>query len=368
MDQYIFVGGMDYEFSGVDFRIFCDNRLKRIQAANTAKKDLKFQIFDVRRGEVVVNETTYPKGVKTEKVTKTKPFDALSRANFNAAATPSGGTHYTFKERQDKAMSILDIYDAVQKVGTGDPGTLRELSIFSHAWMGGPILVNSYDDRTGHFDVPMPMGLPPVTMPYTVAGTARDPDDKDPRAQYDFIPPTMDAAALVNFQKAFHPDGIIWIWGCGFPRLVHEILHKIEHNSVYKKAGLGDAVEFTFTNLSNDHIDLLEKVLKPLIGAFPDRKKVVVKFKFLKYFFCVVTTSSYSHQLARNSKVKVFGAVMGTYAEYDTTGPLPLMSIFNGFGAHFDFYENYLGFKYDAEGRHYGAYEPGFSCAKPSVP
>jgi hypothetical protein len=140
MKRLIYVAGMDYEFKGVDFRIFADNRMRRRINANKAKDELTFMIFDVRRGEVVTNVVTYPSGKKTETPSKTTPFASLSKSNYDSS-TSSGEIHFTFKGGQRDKMSIVDVYKAVQKIGTDDPQSLIELSVFSHAWFGGPILV-----------------------------------------------------------------------------------------------------------------------------------------------------------------------------------------------------------------------------------
>ena len=363
MKTFILVAGVDYEFKGVDFRIFCTNRMKRQVAANKKKEDLTFQVFDFRKGEVVTHEFTYPGGKKTEKITplSPSPFKPIAKANYDR--TVSGGeTHYRFKDGQRDTLSVTNIYQAVQQVGVNAANTLVELSFFSHAWMGGPILVNSFDD--GAVTLAMPPLLAPT--PFALPSGQRDPDDKDPRAAKDFIAPTMDAVALANFRKAFHSAGIIWIWGCAFPRLVHEILHKIERNRAYKASGLGDDVIFKLTNFNAAQAGLLEQVLLPELGApFPDKKKIELKFKFIKHFFCKITSASYSHHIAVAANVKTLGGVMGTYSEYDS-GVLPLMSVHKGFARHFQFYKNYLGFTYDPEGRNYGFYLPGFTCPAPS--
>lgn len=362
MKHFILVAGVDYEFKGVDFRIFCDNRVKRILAANKSKDDMTFQIFDFRRGEIVTKERLFVGGKPTDKNTKLtpSPFKAVSKANYDVTVT-AGETHYYFKEGQDDIMSITDIYDAVQKIGVDAPHTLAELSFFSHAWMGGPILVNSFDD--GNFTVKLPPFSTPVSLP--LPGGMRDPDDLDPRASKDFIPPVMNASQLSNFKNAFHNAGHIWIWGCAFPRLVHEVLHKIERHPKYKDSGLGGEEVFKITNFNAAQADILEKFLRSTLGGpFPDKTNIEIKFKFLKHFFCLITEASYTHHIAKNATVKAFGGVMGTYSDYDT-GHLPLMSVYKGFAKHFTFYKNYLGFDFDPEGRKYGAYEPGFSCTPP---
>jgi hypothetical protein len=360
MKQLVLVAGMDYEFHGVDFRIYCDSRVKRTVAANRAKQDLTFTIFDVRRAEVVTHEVTYPAGKRTQKVSKLtpSPFKALSRANFDRFLV-NGEAHFRLKDSQRGLMSILDVYQAVQKIGVDAPGTLAELSIFSHGFMGGPILVNSTDDGV------MNVRIPPMSSSFRVvlAAAARDPDDFDARIK-DFSAPTMDAAALADFTNAFHADGHIWIWGCAFPRVVHEILHKIEHHPAYRPRGLGDDVRFRFRNLSDYQAEVLETGLQGVVPPFPDRRNIELEFKFLKHFACRVTRAGFSQQVASRTGITTYGAPMGTYSEYDK-GPLPLMHVHKGFTRHFTFYKNYLGFAFDPEGKKYAKHIPGFTCPAP---
>jgi hypothetical protein len=364
MEHFLFVAGVDYEFKGVDFRIFSDNRVRRLIAGNTGKKELRFDVYDVRRGELATTEVSYPGSKKVEKKTITTPFRAVSRAASYDAVTSNGETHYHFKNGQYDVMSVTDIYAAVSAIGTAAKHSLRELSFFSHGWMGGPILVNSFDDRTGQITIPSFLGGPPVPLAYTVPSTNRDPDDRDPRPQLDFIAPTMDAAALSSFSDAFHADGFVWLWGCAFPRLIHQILHKIERNTAYRDSGLANDVDFQLTNLNKDEADLLERALIPAVGAFPDKKKIELKFKHIRHFVCRATQACYAHQLASRTGVSTFGAPLGTYSEYDS-GKLPLMHVHTGFTRHFNFYKNYLGLEFDSEGRHYGKHTPGFTCPVP---
>lgn len=352
MKQFILVAGIDYERKGVDFSIFCRNRVRRVVSANRAKDDLAFHVFDVKAGTVSKHEVTYVSGKKTEKVNKTSPFTPIKNSHYDKKGSASD-VHFVFKNGQTGMMSITDVYDAVRAIGSADPGTLFELSFFSHAWHGGPILVNSFDD--GFVEVPVPFGAPPRR---TALGASRDPDDKDPRAAKDFSPPNMSAAALKTFQDAYHTDGYNWSWGCAFPRTIHEILHKLERHANYKSTGLADADTFLFTNFRADHITSLEGRLGV---TFPDKKRVQLTFKDLKHYFCTVTEDSYTHQLAVKSKKKTFGGVMGTYSEYDS-GPLPLMHVHKGFTRHFTFYKNYLGFSFDPEKRNYGEFKPTFTC------
>lgn len=345
--RYIMVAGVDYDFKGVDFSIFCKNRIKRIIAKNTSKQALHFTTFDIRKGKQTVLDVSYPSGNKKETSSNPNPnkFKAVSKANYNGKV---------FKDGQSGIISIMDIYKEVQTIGSKNAGSLMELSFFSHAWMGGPILVNSYDD--GYFT--QRVAGTTATKKIPLPAGSRDPDDLDPRGNKDFSSPNMSSTELKNFQKAFHTNGFSWIWGCAFPKDVHQILYKIEKHPKYKSSGVSDSTEFLFRYMNHGHVRLLESFLNITI---PNKNNFKIKFVDLKKFICKVSVASYSQILANSSKKNVIGGVMGTYSEYDK-GRLPLMHVYKGFARHFTFYKNYMGFSFDKEGRKYGIYQPGKSC------
>lgn len=359
MKQILLVAGVDYEFSGVDFRSLADNRRKLLDRKNTTHDDLRFITMDVRAGQVEVREITFPGGKRAENVTTTTPFTAVDRTSYTTA-----GGHTRFKPGQYTVMSITDVYAKVRDIGGSDPGSLVELSIFSHGWMGGPILVNSTDDRQMEITVPVP-GATPITVTVPVTGTLRDPDDKDGRPRLDFIAPTMDAAALTQFKDAFASDGFAWLWGCAFPRVIHHTLWAMEGSKAYKSSGVGDDTVLDMPAVTAEDVDFLEQILAPKLGAFPSRTSISVKFTYLKWAFCVANQACYAFALATAAGVDVRAAALGTYAEYDTAGDR-LMNVYSGFTAHFTFYKNYLGFTFDPEGRRYAVYRAaGLSCPSP---
>ena len=138
MKHFIFVIGYDYRLSGLEYRRVCYNRIKLIESQNKKKDDLMFHVFDFEKGKIITWEINYPSGVKTK-----KPLPDIS---FNTI-TPSNYKDYAFKDGQTGTLSILDVYKAIQEIGENEPGSLFELSIISHAYWWGPILVNSYDDN-----------------------------------------------------------------------------------------------------------------------------------------------------------------------------------------------------------------------------
>ncbi|KZS47074.1 hypothetical protein AWU65_14635 [Paenibacillus glucanolyticus] len=364
MKHYIFVAGFDYQFKNVDFYLLCDNRVKRILVANKTKEDLTFKIFDFRRGDLISLSVTYPKGkltILTSKLTPS-PYKKLTLDNYNRSEE-HGESHYSLKDGQRNILSILDVYREVQQIGSSVPGSLMELSFFSHAWMGGPILVNSSDDER----VYITNRSTSTSVAFDLPSGARDPDDMDPRATKDFTYPAMDDASLKNFQQAFHKTGYVWIWGCAFYKHLHEFLTKIEKHSAYKETGLHDDTIFKFTNLDQIYRQMLENWLPEFNTLFTNKTRIELKFKHLKYLFSKMVVASYSYQIAKNARVKTYGGLLGTFSDFDKGPPLPLMRINRSFHRHLNFYKNYLGFSFDPEGRLYGEYNPDYSFSIPSL-
>lgn len=361
MKQFVLAAGVDYEFKGVDFRVLADSRRRWLEKQNTKKDELRFTTMDVRSGEIEVRNITFPSGKRVELVRSTKPHTTVTRASFVTA-----GGHTRFKSNQPGVMGITDIYLQVIEIGTATPGTLMELSIFSHGWMGGPILVNSADDRLREITIPIPGGAP-IVMAVPVAGNNRDPDDKDGRARLDFQPPTMDATDLAGFRAAFHADGFSWLWGCSFPRVIHHTLWAMERARGYASSGLSEDKVLTLNDVTAEDVSSLEDMLFRLLGTFPSRNTVTLKFGFLRWYFCKETQGSYAASLAAGSDRAVRAALLGTYAQYDTGGD-QMMNVPASFVGHFAFYENYLGLPQDPEGRRYGVHQPARVCGAPPTP
>src|SRR6266511_955136 len=116
-------------------------------------------------------------------------------------------------------MSIVDVYRSIR----GAPASsVLELSIFSHAFAEGPVLVNTFD----RVPPPFPDGSPQRTW--------TDPIDRDGRARTDFFPnmgedPNVSSAgpvkrggknALNEFKAAFDSRGSFRVYGCNVQDVV----------------------------------------------------------------------------------------------------------------------------------------------------
>ena len=197
----------------------------------------------------------------------------------------------------------------------------------------------------------------------------RDPDDKDPRPK-DFDPPNMNTKSLSNFHNAFSPSGFIWIWGCSFPKIMHELLTIIETNSRYKPNGLDDEVVFNLKNLANYQVNSLEIILFEELDRFPNKRNIEIKFKYLKEYFCKANISTFNHIIAKKTGIRTFGALVATYADFQ---PAKSGLMYVEGARHFRFYKNYLGFNFDQFvrgpfGLGYGEFKPDYECDTPNPP
>jgi hypothetical protein len=351
----VLVAGFDYERNGVNFEKLALNRMsllieRHAAAQKRAKAPLlrvietapRFVLFDVTSGIVRRSEVWKPTGER--KWTEVARFSPVSAANY------SGGGH-AFDTDAAGRISITDVYNHVQQLGRTEPGKLAELSILSHGWIEGPILVNSFDNtgsQTG----------------------ARDPDDKDARRDKDFEPPTMDAAARDDFRKAFAPDGFMWTWGCVFANSPRQVLHRVVNARKYRRAGsrkLPDTEKFELS-FSPEHavffdIDSTFFPAKGADGKFP--LTFTRTIGEIKTFLFGRLGDTYCQQAALAAQVPCFGALPGTYADYEKGGTHKVMVVptkkppyADDFTAYIRFYTKYALRDLDPEGRHYGRYDP----------
>jgi pyroglutamyl-peptidase len=172
--------------------------------------------------------------------------------------------------RASVPASILCVYTYLHSIGQavarvpGASGWVRELGFLSHAYFGGPALVNSFRRRADlfcsddcridlphdHLDLMTVPSLPALTTPVATPAAwlaqpgyssrdhaliypndvrlprrdptplpgrmhVRDPADRDPR-NTDFVDATLlDAPLAVDtMRRALHPDAAIRVWGC----------------------------------------------------------------------------------------------------------------------------------------------------------
>src|SRR5574341_2354276 len=106
------------------------------------KEEVTLTLFDVTSGynkQLVVDR----QGRQAEK-DRGLNFKRVTRASYGKREDGS----IRFKDFQPDVMSIVDVYDFIEELGDAENAkSLHELSVFSHAFVDGPILVNSTDDQ-----------------------------------------------------------------------------------------------------------------------------------------------------------------------------------------------------------------------------
>ncbi len=354
--QVLIMAGFDYQGGGVDFLGMAKNRQARLLARNA---QLTVTIMDVRAGTKPVSQMKpNAAGTLVRQTTTTSPNTAVAAANYSTGL----GHHARFDTDPAGRMSITDLYAAVEAIGANKAtaASLTEVSVFSHGFFGGPILVNS-DDNSG-------------------SATTRDANDKDARSSKDFKPPNMTAAQLAAFKGAFAADAFWWNWGCTFTSSYRQVTHRFIHSPLHRRTPPGrlkdtDKVTFSFPQ------DMAQDIYGDDTTFFPQTKNAggpnVGKFKDLTFertvkeireFFKRGVADTYHAAVGKAANIKARGAFLGTYADYESNDRrirLPLMEIPRSvpiFGTDFSGYIRMwtvdFGFSQDPEGHGYGVFPP----------
>jgi hypothetical protein len=372
------VAGFEYSKKQLDFDLACtarvreriaflNNTLKAKDALVTVDTTLRFLRFNVGTGKVEVIDKSFiaGKGVASKLVRETdwQPLSSIGTGGANDPATfvSSGpfrqidrNTDYTnvaaeypdFDQGTPKpdVMSITDIYESVRQAPSG---SVLELSFFGHAWIGGPILVNSTD----HVNDP----------------NNRDPTDKDGRATVDFnlimgvpTPAVLALKHLIDFVASFDPNGFMHNWGCDIDvelRIVQQTITA----KVKAKSPLTDSTMINFELEDNSRY----RVVDPAATFFPaDLKKTFSRtFGQVKKFLRQRLKASYAFQFAANCERTGLGALPGTEGDPEQSG-FRLMKVcakFDppecpvGFAALFDFFRKEIGIQVNDRG--YGIFD-----------
>lgn len=197
--EVILVAGWDYS-GGANNVAYCDSYREDLYAGNTHRTGAKTTIPKRIDDATVVTIFDFKAGERIRTVKSASGWFELDRVLQGKVKTHLGSYSVpanTRKRHDDDAISITHVYDYIVELGAKAPGAVKEFHIFSHAWAGGPILVESYQDAA-----------------YAPGGrleTQRDPRDKDPRLK-DFDPVNM--PRLKGFKAAFAVNSTVKVWGC----------------------------------------------------------------------------------------------------------------------------------------------------------
>lgn len=164
---------------------------------------------------------------------------------------------------KENSMSISDVYERIRH---GFASTIRELHFIGHAWLGGPIIVN--------------------TPPY-----ATKKYDKDGRVQ-DFrsndLADVFGPQGLPIFRANLAADAVVCVWGCENNECARNLYLQAEAGARLKLKGNAEC----------------QRTLDEFFGREAEKLKLIM-------------ASTYAANLAKAMQRPVFGALPGTYSVHE---------------------------------------------------
>jgi hypothetical protein len=145
------------------------------------------------------------------------------------------------------SISIVDVYEYIDRIGRDAPGTLAQLHFFSHGYSRGPILLNTDDDVGSK-------------------STDRDPGDKDPRYK-DFLQTNI-KGRWPHLPQAFAPGARVKSWGCFTDEYVRKRINAVLHTK-----SRTEEVEYEGTMINRDSVMMAvdDALYASYVMAFVDR-------------------------------------------------------------------------------------------------
>jgi hypothetical protein len=264
-EEIVFVAGWDYS-GGANTNLWAHAWRDDLYAGQTwitgAAKPLTKLIHD----HTIVTHFDFSTGVRTRRVKGKRGWHVIDERLQGTAATHTGDYHDPVNDdlrQKADSISIVHVYDHITALGRLSPGCVAGFHIFSHAWAGGPILVNTSEGSR-----------------YRHSGK-RDPSDKDGRSK-DFDPVNM--PELEHFCAAFCPSAIAKVWGCfattAYRRLVRaaakasdkqcKLTIAWEDDTTVERTGAEIEAEFRQSILADSYMAKLGRVTGiPVYGAPP---------------------------------------------------------------------------------------------------
>lgn len=344
----ILVAGNDFSNGGVNFSYLADKRRSDLISRNPSWEDDPEVIFvrmDVKAGKI---ERNAHDGSRRVWSVESDAFTPVKRS-----------AHYRdnhFVTADTAVMSITDCYRYVINIGNKEPGTVKEFSILSHGWFGGPVIINSFQR--------------PEFSNGGLQAAERDPWDKDGRTK-DFFKENISDDDWKSFKSAFASDGYSWFWGCLFSRAYYDTLYKIMHTDAFRSKVMGNHEdEDVFTISVTQAFVTNYYYVDPLFFPADNNERTFTRSLFeIKKFLKRGLKRSYPGRFALDTGINCLAACLGTYADYERSygGHTPAHTVMiiprntavygTDFTRTIDFFKIYLDMPEDPENRGYGGYQ-----------
>jgi hypothetical protein len=305
-EEVIMVAGLDYKGSGtVTYMRFAETLRDDLYAGKCHFGGSRHVIPRVIHDHTVVTSFDFATGYRRRQIKGQKKWHEFDAIRLGAKAP-----HVEFpntleiqdRRRDEDTISITHVYDYISSLGTEAPRTLLQMNCFSHAWIEGPILLDT-NERDEYKNM--------------YCKGRRDPGDKDPRCK-DFSEENIHD--IKGFCRAFAPSGFVKVWGC----LRHGL-----HGHVDAVADLADAEEM---RTCPDGIDYNSREIAEKI------RREAIPF-------------SYLGNLIKKAGIAGFGAVPTTTSNYQGVGLRSYMFVDRSVhGKHLKWFERNFNVKADQWG------------------
>jgi hypothetical protein len=268
--EVVFLSGIDYFGSGVNFRLFAEDHAKALFIQKLVDVGTRITLFSC-----------------DDRTRFSFAFSAAGKLVqlfahiFGTGAKPGKG----YVPDPTKDISATAFYKYLSSVGAAEK-RVREVGIFSHSWPGGPILFDTADNN---------------------AIEARIATDFDLR-QKDFKP--ANTASWPNLKDAMAADGRWQIWGCSATTFYKDMTREA------LKTKTDDALFLVVTDVAHH-----EGGKSSHTEARTTRKRVRSLMDRLFH------SGSYMSAAASFLGISVFGAPPGVGADYSVVSGLSVMGI-----------------------------------------
>lgn len=308
--EVVLVAGWDYS-GGADNTLYAKTWRDDLYAGQTFISGKAAPLTKQIHDHTVVSLFDFKSGQRIRWLKARQDWHELDRVLQGSVPTHTGyykDAANTQKRHDDDAISIRHVYDYIADLGAAAPGSVQRFDIFSHAWAGGPILVDTVEDA--------------VFAPGGSRSTERDPGDKDGRTK-DFSTRNMPRRA--QFKRAFAAGGIAKVWGCfattDYRRLVRGAAQAPNKTTKFKVQMLdGSEVEVTGQQVEN-------------------------------YFKNSVLPETYMAQMGDAVSIKVYGAPPGMGADLRAVGRRNYMFVNQSdYRLEYRWYKDALGLAPDESG------------------
>lgn len=307
-EEVVLAAGWDYS-GGANNALYAKTWRDDLYAGETYVTGSKSTIPRVVQDHTVVTLFDFKTGMRTRWLKGRRDWHELDSVLQGTVATHTASyktAANTQKRHDDDSISVVHVYDYVADLGATAPGSLKRLDVFSHAWAGGPILVNTDED---------------AEFSSGARSSERDPGDKDGRTK-DFSSTNMPRRA--DFKKAFGSGAIAKIWGC---------FATTDYRRLIRGAAQAPDESTPFTvRLSDGEVEVTGKRVKD-------------------YFVVSILPQTYMGQMAMAAGITVYGAPPGMGADLRSVGKKNYMFVNQStYGVEYGWYDDALSLLPDESG------------------